>query len=122
MADLYHQLGADLAVDATGDLLTAEGSMMTQQRILRRLLTPAESYLWHLDYGGSLPSFVGNPANAKRIEAVIRTQMLLEDGVAKVPVPSVTVAVQPDGVVIATLHYADAQTGETIILTCPVQG
>ena len=122
MADLYHQIGADLAVDATGDLLTAEGPMMTQQRILRRLLTPAGAYLWHLDYGGSLPSFVGNPANAKRIEAVIRAQMLLEDGVAKVPVPRVDITVQPDGVVIATLHYADAQTGETIILTCPVQG
>lgn len=122
MPDLSHQMGADLAVDATGDLLTVEATAMTQQRILRRLLTPAGTYLWHLDYGGALPSFVGNPANAKRIEAVIRAQILLEDGVAKVPVPTVQVAVQPTGIVTATLRYADAQTGETIILTCPIQG
>ena len=121
MADLYHQMGDDLAVDATGDLLTASDVQMTQQRILRRLLTPAGSYLWQLDYGGSLPAFVGHPVNARRIEAVIRAQMLLEDGVANVPVPRVNVLSQPDGSVIASLRYADAQTGETIILTCPVQ-
>lgn len=122
MPDLFHQIGGDLAVDATGDLLTVEGAAMTQQRILRRLLTPAGTYLWHLDYGGSLPSFVGTPANAERIGAVIRAQMLLEDGVAKVPIPTVSVAVQQNGTVTATLRYADANTGETIILTCPIQG
>lgn len=122
MADLYHQVGNDLAVDATGDLLTADGTTMTQQRILRRLLTPLASYLWHLGYGASLPSFVGNPANAQRIAAVIRAQVLLEETVAKVPVPSVNVSVQNDGTVIATIRYTDAQTNETMILTCPVAG
>ena len=122
MADLYHQIGDDLAVDATGDLLAADGALMTQQRLLRRLLTPLASYLWHLDYGGALPSFIGHPANARRIEAVIRTQVLLEDGVAKLPVPSVGVTVQGDGTVIASIRYTDAQTNETMILTCPIQG
>lgn len=122
MADLYHQIGNDLNVDASGDLLTADAALMTQQRVLRRLLTPAASYLWHLDYGGSLPSFVGNPANAKRIAAVIRAQILLEDGVAKLPVPGVDVTAQADGVVVASIRYADAQTGESLILTCPVTG
>lgn len=122
MADLYHQVGDDLSVDATGDLLVAQDSVLTQQRILRRLLTPALSYLWQLDYGGSLPSFIGNPANAKRIAAVIRAQMLLEQGVAKVPVPSVSVSAQPDGTVVATMRYADAHTGESLVLTCPVAG
>lgn len=121
MADLYHQIGVDLAVDATGDLLTAEGAEMTQQRILRRLLTPARSYLWQLDYGGALPSFVGSPANAQRLGAIIRAQVLQEDGVAKVPVPSVNVTVQVTGTVTASISYADAKTGETMILTCPVQ-
>lgn len=122
MADLYHQMGSDLAVDATGDLLTADGALMDQQRILRRLLTPLASYLWHLDYGGSLPSFVGNPVNAQRIAAVIRAQVLMEDAVAKVPVPNVAVTAQSDGTVMATIRYADAQTNETMILTCPVRG
>lgn len=122
MADLFHQIGSDLCVDATGDLLVATETQLTQQRILRRLLTPAASYLWQLDYGGNLPAFVGNPANASRIGAVIRAQMLLEDGVAKLPTPSVSVDAQADGTVVATLRYADSQTGESIILTCPVQG
>lgn len=122
MADLYHQMGTDLAVNATGDLLVADGALMGQQRILRRLLTPLASYLWHLDYGGSLPSFVGNPANARRIGAVIRAQLLMENAVADVPVPNVAVTAQNDGTVIATIRYTDAQTNETMILTCPVRG
>ena len=122
MADLYHMIGGDLALDATGDLLTVDGPVMVQQRILRRLLTPTASYLWQLDYGGNLPAFVGTPANAQRIAAVIRAQVLLEDGVAQVPVPVVGVRAQPNGTVTATIRYADADTGETMILTCPVQG
>lgn len=122
MADLFHQIGDDLCVDATGDLLTAADAQMTQQRILRRLLTPAASYLWELDYGGSLPGFVGNPANARRIAAVIRAQMLMEEGVAKLPPPVVNVDAGEDGTVIATLRYTDAQSGESVILTCSVQG
>lgn len=122
MADLYHQMGSDLVLDATGDLRVAGDTQITKQRILRRLLTPSASYLWQLDYGSNLPGFVGSPANAQRLAAVIRAQMLLEDGVAKLPVPTVNVAVQPDGVVMATLNYVDAQSGEMMILTCSVQG
>lgn len=122
MADLFHQVGEDLCVDATGDLLAADDTLLTQQRILRRLLTPASSYLWQLDYGGSLPSFVGNPVHAARIAAIIRAQILLEDGVAKNPVPKVSVALQNGGVVVASILYADAQTGESVVLTCPVGG
>lgn len=122
MADLFHQMGEDLSVDATGDLLVADETLLTQQRVLRRLLTPASSYLWALDYGGSLPSFVGNPANASKIAALIRAQMLLEDGVAKLPLPSVNVSVRQGGVVVADIRYADALTGESMVLTCPMGG
>lgn len=122
MADLYHQIGDDLCVDATGDLLVAEETQDTQQRLLRRLLTPVSSYIWQLDYGGSLPAFIGTPANATRLAAIIRAQVLLEDGVAKLPLPSVNISAGDDGTVIATIRYADAQTGENIVLTCSVQG
>ena len=44
MVDLALQFGGDLAVGPTGDLELADGSVLTQQRVLRRLLTnPGES-------------------------------------------------------------------------------
>lgn len=112
MADLSHTMGGDLALSASGDLLTASGAEATRQRVLRRLLTNPGGYLWHAEYGAGLPGMVGQPANAARIAAVIRRQMQLEPGVGVAPTPSVDVVAQAGGTVTATVRYAD-QSGNS---------
>lgn len=54
MPDLSHQWGSDLLIGPTGDLATASGTELGQQRVLRRLLTNASDYIWHLGYGAGL--------------------------------------------------------------------
>lgn len=119
MADISHTFGEDLQVDATGDLLVSSGSQLGQERVLRRLLSNPQSYIWSPTYGAGLARFLGHPAAKTRIEAVIRAQMSLEAAVAQNPPPVVTVIVDPGGTVTATIKYVDADTGEPVALTLP---
>jgi phage baseplate assembly protein W len=121
MADISHTFGADLSLSATGDLLCVTGDTLTQQRVLRRLLTNAGDYIWQLAYGAGLGQMVGQPANATAIENIIRSQIFGESSVAQVPAPVITTAVNPDGTVTTTIQYADAATGATSTLTFQVQ-
>ncbi len=108
--DLYLDWGMDLAVSSTGDLGLASGSTRTTQRVIRRLLTNAGDYLWNLDYGGGLASFVGSPALPSQIEAVIRTQIALEPTVPALPAPTISVLpLDPgSGSIAAQVQYADS--------------
>jgi hypothetical protein len=121
MADATLYMGGDLQVSASGDLLTANGSDETQQRVLRRLLTNPGDYLWHPTYGAGLPGFVGHTVNVLQITAISRSQMLRETGVVQSPPPTVTVSATPNGVVTETINYADATTGRVQSLTFPIQ-
>lgn len=122
MSDLSHVYGEDLTVDATGDLAIAQGSELGTQRVLRRLLTNPGSYIWSLDYGGGLATFLGHPAVANRMSAITRAQMFLEAAVARTPTPAIKVQAQPDGTVIISVRYADAATNTGVSLTLPITG
>ena len=63
MPDISHQFSADLSLSPTGDLATITAPQLTQQRVLRRLLTNPGDYIWHPSYGAGLAAFVGQPAN-----------------------------------------------------------
>ena len=121
MADLAHVMGGDLSVGPTGDLAVVLGVTETQQRVLRRLLTNPGAYLWQLGYGGGLPGMIGQPAEPNRIAAIIRAQVLQEAAVAPNPPPSVSVTVQPDGTVTASVIYTDALTLQPQTLSFPVR-
>ena len=118
MTDLAHDFGADLAFGPTGDLALAQGPEAGRQRVLRRLLTNARDYVWHLDYGAGLASFVGQPAAALRIAAVVRAQIFREAAVARSPEPVVdTRAAGPSALALA-IRYVDADgTGNNLNLT-----
>ena len=116
MADIYHYIGNDLATDATGDLLTVDGKVLGQQRVLRRLLTNPGEYIWHTNYGAGLAQFIGKPATAAQIQGIVQQQMLLEEAVAQTPPPSVTVSFYPDGTFFVSIRYADALTGNQLTL------
>jgi phage baseplate assembly protein W len=122
MTDLSHQWGADLAVGPTGDLATADGSLLGQQRVLRRLLTNPGDYIWQLDYGAGLGRFIGKPVNAGQIQAAIRSQIFKETAVARTPEPTINVSLGPAGVVAVDIRYVDATSGQTQILSFTVGG
>ncbi|MBN9510741.1 MAG: hypothetical protein J0I21_16735 [Alphaproteobacteria bacterium] len=120
MPDISHQYGADLAASAGGDLATADGTLLGQQRVLRRLLTNPGDYVWNLGYGAGLAQFVGQPASAARITSVIRSEIFQESAVARTPEPVIDVTVDPSGAVIVAVRYADATTGATQTLNFTV--
>lgn len=122
MADIFHQFGDDLAVGPSGDLRPVEGALLGQQRVLRRLLTNPGDYIWQPEYGAGLARFVGRPAAASAIEAVVRSQIFREAAVARDPAPVVEVAADQAGTVYVHVRYADAQAGATQSLSFAVGG
>lgn len=123
MADIAHQWGSDLGFGPTGDLAVVAGSILGQQRVLRRLLTNPLDYIWQPTYGAGLAGFIGQPANALQIRATIRSQIFMEAVVAQNPEPTVNVTLNPAGAagdVYVNILYADAQTGQTQVLTFSV--
>lgn len=111
MQDLYHYIGSDLLVSATGDLQQTNPTQRGQQRILRRLLTNPDDYIFHPDYGAGLPQQVGQVTDIAKITALIRGQILLEDAVAKTPAPTIIVKPIPSGISVS-IRYQDATTGQ----------
>jgi hypothetical protein len=119
MADCAHWIGSDLSTDNTGDLAAVGGNVYGTQRVLRRLITVATTYIWHLTYGAGLPQYVGSVENDNAITAVIMAQIFLEDCVARSPSPTVTLAPMLNGVNV-TVAYTDANTGTPMQLSFDV--
>lgn len=120
MADLAHWFGNDLNIAANGDLLSVNDPQLTEQRIVRRMLTPKGSYFWHPNYGAGLAQYIGQPASARTIQGVIRAQLKLESSVASSPLPQITVSVGSNGVTTATIVYWNNQTGSMRTVSFPV--
>lgn len=92
MADAFLEWSGDLGLTPAGDLLLVEGADLTRQRIIRRLFTAVQGYLWHPEYGAGIPQRVGKPARERNIAALVRANIALESSVARLPVPMITVA------------------------------
>ena len=123
MNDIYHVWDSDLSTSATGDLAIVSGSTLGQQRVLRRLLTNPGDYIWHIDYGAGLASFVGAPASETQIMATIRSQIFQEAAVAQTPEPIINVQISPAGAsstIYVDIRYTDSISGETQMLTFSV--
>lgn len=119
MADADLVFGGDLAIAAGGDIALATGAALTEQRVLRRLLTNPTDYLWELSYGGGLGQFVGAAGAAGSISAVARTQMRAEHRVAQSPLPQIVIGGGPSSGVALTILYQDAVTGQGRTLALP---
>jgi hypothetical protein len=91
VGDLQHEWRSDLVTNSTGDLALTTNGLRGQQRLLRRLLTNLGDYIWHLDYGGGLGSYVGECADVSGLAAIIKSQMLLESSVSWSPEPRISV-------------------------------
>jgi hypothetical protein len=116
MSDLVLSWGADLAVGSTGDLATVGESSLGQQRVLRRLLTNPDDYVWHPDYGAGLAAFIGSTVAVAQIQAIIQSQLGKEPAVAPSPAPVVAVTAGPSGgqfnSVSASVQYMDADSAQ----------
>jgi hypothetical protein len=111
MSDAFLTWGGDLQASAGGDIVVATDSSVWQQRILRRLLTNLQDYIWQPDYGAGLGGFVGQPASEQVIEAKIRNQLNLEPSVLQMPAPTVSVLLEPNGQVFTDIGYVESSTG-----------
>jgi phage baseplate assembly protein W len=123
MPDVSQLWGSDLSLSPTGDLALASGSMLGQQRVLRRLLTNPGEYIWQPGYGAGLGQFIGEPANALQIRAVIRSQIFKEAAVARTPEPVIDVVPSSgDGSVYVHIRYVDSGSGQTQTLSFSING
>lgn len=116
MSDLNHYIGSDLTVSPTGDLQRVDGSLMGQQRVLRRLLTNPGDYMFHPTYGAGLGALVGTVVDVAKIKALIRGQILLERAVSRVPEPDITVSPISNGVSVS-IKYTDAASKTAQVLS-----
>lgn len=119
MADISHWVGNDLEVAPNGDLLTVDGHNYGTQRIIRRLVTVAGTYLWHLDYGAGLPKRVGDKLLTDILATLITSQIYLEAQVARDPAPIITVEQLLNGVNVKIV-YTDAVTSKPLTLAFDV--
>ena len=115
MSDLAHIFGGDIGAAANGDLATAAGSTLGQQRVLRRLLTNAGDYIWQLTYGAGLPTMIGTPVQPDAISGLVRSQIFLEATVARSPAPAV-VTQAAGSIVSLSISYSDATDGSSQVM------
>lgn len=111
MPDASHWFGSDLAPSPTGDLGLVDGIDLGNQRIVRRLMTILQDYVWHPEYGASVPIRIGDTLDIDVVTAVIRSQIFLEAVVSRVPEPKITIEPILNGVFVS-IAYIDALTGE----------
>jgi len=116
--DVNHKFGQDIQSAANGDLGLVSGAQRSQQRVLRRLLTAINSYIWHIEYGAGLSSFVGQPLssdNYDQIKSLILSNMFNEQSVSQTPPPVITI--QNIGNAIAVqINYTENPTQNPIVL------
>jgi hypothetical protein len=112
--------GGDLVIGATGDIAVASGTNLGQQRVLRRLLTNANDYVWHPSYGAGLGQFVGATINERMIVGTIKSQIFAESAVARQPDPTITAQMLSNASVYVEISYVDALNGGTQSLSFTV--
>lgn len=110
MPDARHWFGNDLEVSNTGDIALSDGIELSNQRVVRRLMTILGEYPWHVDYGASVPKRIGDTLDMSLVESVIRSQIFLEEAVSKED--DLTISLSPilNGVFVQ-IEYIDALTG-----------
>jgi hypothetical protein len=119
MADIFHEYGSDFVVSANGDLLSVDSVTLSEQFVLRRLLTNPGDYIWQSQYGAGLPQKIGDPFDVSTINGIIISQMNLEASVVRDPPPTINVASFPNGMFV-DIEYTEADSGLPAVLNFEV--
>jgi hypothetical protein len=126
--EIYQDFGNDLVVTPTGDLQTADGITLSNQRIIRRLLTTPitvanpPDYLQNPTYGAGLPQFIGrinNTATYNEIKGLITSQMFQEETVAQTPPPEIELSGLPNQLN-GKITYTYAATNQQVVINFTV--
>lgn len=122
MPDLSLEWKDDFALTASGDLATVDDDDFVRQRIERRLFTAVHGYVFHLDYGAGLPQKIGGLYTPTDIAAIVRSQLFLEDSVARDPPPKISswTSAEIQGGMIVRIDYTDAPSGRQIGFTITI--
>jgi hypothetical protein len=108
--DINHNFGADVLLSPTGDLGVVDTLPQSQQRILRRLLTPVDGYIWHPGYAIGVPNYVGaTSSELDGLKALIISGLAQEPSVAQIPTPEITLKSDFDKLY-CTIRYVDVET------------
>lgn len=121
--DLSQWYGNDIGLSNIGGAELVQGATETDQRLLRRLLTPPGAYIWHPTYGAGLGTWVGRvlgPADFDTMKALIVGQVLAEPSVAQNPAPVVTL-VDHQSYLSCTVEYVYAPTSQLQTLSFNVR-
>lgn len=122
--EIYQDFGNDLVITPNGDLQSVDGISLSNQRIVRRLLTVPitvanpPDYLQQPTYGAGLPQFIGQLDTSQiynKIKGLIIAQMLEEETVAQTPPPDVQLSGLPN-VLIGTITYTYAATNQQVVI------
>lgn len=126
--EIYHEFGNDLVITLNGDLQTVDNVELSNQRIIRRLLTTPiavanpPDYLQQPTYGAGLPQFIGRlntPQTYTEIKALIISQMYLEPTVQQTPPPEIELQGLPDSLV-CTITYIYAPSSQQAVINFTV--
>jgi hypothetical protein len=114
MTDFWLEWNNDFRVSPQGGLVLVDGDDEARQRLMRRLCTAVQGYIWHPEYGAGLLQKIGDPWQPTQIEAICREQVNMEASVAPFPPPVVGVAEIIPGMVSIDIRYISAQTGAAV--------
>lgn len=120
--EISQVFGFDLQVDQKGGLALVDGIEETNQRVIRRLLSPENSYIWHIGYGAGIPEDVGKPmseALLRKIKSVITTNIMKEETVSKTFSPVIRFGIIPNGIN-CTIEYKSAIDDQKYVLNFTV--
>jgi phage baseplate assembly protein W len=119
MTDAAHYFTNDLTLSATGGLHVADSVLLSQQRILRRLMTNPGDYIWEPAYGAGLPQYIGSKLDIVAMTALIRSQMYMEASVQQQPEPQITVTPIQNGIFV-NIKYVEVDSGLPAVLSFDV--
>jgi Phage baseplate assembly protein W len=127
MSDEFHWWGQDTQFSASGSSSIASGVTELNQRIIRALLTPPGTYIWHPTYGAGLGRFVGRALSVEEyalIKSLIFSVVMVEPDVQKQPPPTITYQADATGLLSAAINYIYAPTGvpQTLNFNVPAYG
>jgi len=119
----FHWWGLDTQFTASGDDATATAIVEINQRIVRELLTAPGEYVWQPGYGAGLGSYVGQALSAEKfaeIQAVIRSVVVKQPDVQKLPPPAMTFQNDANGLLAVEIMYTYAPTGQPVTVSIPL--
>jgi hypothetical protein len=122
--DAYLNFGQDLQLSSTLDLLMADGSTLSEQRIIRRLMTNPLDYIWYPEYGAGIASYIGQPFTDDtydNIQNTILSNMFLENTVSQMPQPDILFQTIQTGIFVQ-INYTISPSLQPIVLTFSVGG